>query len=110
VLHAVWDDGLVIFGYRGRVLDRKTVESFASTLFIGLDEQHSNVLELAAPGRRGPLEVHSLRIEIHDATEAFLQRAWVPWRSLSPSLAWFARASVESRCRSGRSGVAVAPR
>jgi SNF2 family DNA or RNA helicase len=93
VLHAVWDDGLVIFGYRGRVLDRKTVESFASTLFIGLDEQQSNVLELAAPGRRGPLEVHSLRIEIHDATEAFLQRAWVPWRSLSPSLAWFARAA-----------------
>ncbi len=93
MLHAVWDDGLVIFGYRGRVLDRKTVESFASTLFIGLDEQQSNVLELAAPGRRGPLEVHSLRIEIHDATEAFLQRAWVPWRSLSPSLAWFARAA-----------------
>ena len=93
VLHAVWDDGLVVFGWRGRVLDRKTVESFASTLFIGIDGQASTVLPLAAPGRRPPVEVHSLRVEIPDATEAFLQRAWVPWRSLSPSLAWFARAA-----------------
>jgi SNF2 family DNA or RNA helicase len=104
VLHAVWDDGLVVFGWRGRVLDRKTVESFASTLFIGIDGQSSTLLSLEAPtriagggdsGRRtvAPVDVHSLRIEIPDATEAFLQRAWVPWRSLSPSLAWFARAA-----------------
>jgi hypothetical protein len=91
VLHAVWDDGLVVFGWRGRVLDRKTVESFASTLFIGLDGQSSQVISLDPPGRRPPFEVNALRVEIPDAVDAFIERAWVPWRSLSPSLAWFSR-------------------
>ena len=93
MLHAVWDDGLVIFGYRGRVLDRKTVESFAHTVFVGIDGQASRVLELATPGRRGPLEVHSLRIEINEAASAFIERAHLPWSSMSPSLGWFSRAA-----------------
>jgi hypothetical protein len=92
VLHAAWREGLVVFGWRGRVLDRKTVTSFAATLFVDHDVRWSaEELSLVAPGRTRPVDVTAVRVPVGVASQAFLVRHWVPWGSLSPSLAWFTR-------------------
>ncbi len=97
MLHAAWRDGLVVFGYRGRILDSKSVASFASTLFVGAKRSTTFPVTLYPPGRVGSFTVEALTIPVADAAEAFLLRDWVPWRSLSPSLAWFARVAALAR-------------
>ncbi len=95
MLHAAWRDGLVVFGWRGRVLDRKTVTSLAATVFVDHDVRWAaEELLLAVPGRARPLEVVAVAVSVPVAGQAFLVRQWVPWRSLSPSLAWFSMVAL----------------
>ena len=92
MLHAVWNNGLVVFGWRGRALDRRAVQSLASSLFVEsylLGE--TKQVTLMPPGRKTAVEVVAIEVPVQAANEAFLMRQWVPWRSLSPSIAWFAR-------------------
>ena len=92
MLHAVWNNGLVVFGWRGRALDRRAVQSLASSLFVEsylLGE--TKQVSLMPPGRKTTVEVVAIEVPVQAANEAFLMRQWVPWRSLSPSIAWFAR-------------------
>ncbi len=92
MLHAVWNNGLVVFGWRGRALDRRAVQSLASALFVEsylLGE--TKQVSLVPPGRKTPVDVVAIDVPVQAANEAFLMRQWVPWRSLSPSIAWFAR-------------------
>jgi SNF2 family DNA or RNA helicase len=98
MLHAVWADELVVFGHRGRVLDLRTIASLASTLFISDEPFQAIPVELDPPGKRqGTLQAIALRIPIASASEGFLVREWVPWKSLSPSLGWFAKAARLAR-------------
>jgi SNF2 family DNA or RNA helicase len=98
MLHAVWADELVVFGHRGRVLDLRTISSLASTLFVSDEPFQAIPVNLDPPGKRqGPLQAIGLRVPIACASEGFLVREWVPWRSLSPSLGWFAGAARLAR-------------
>jgi SNF2 family DNA or RNA helicase len=89
VLHAAWDDGLAVFGWRGRVLDQQTVTSFASTLFVQRSAFAATERVLPSPGRSGQLAVRTLHVGVDVAADAFSLREWVPWGQLSASLAWF---------------------
>ena len=116
MLHAIWDNGLVVFGWRGRVLDLRTVTSFASTLFVSRDRLEQVRLQLVTPGRGADLNTVGLRIPTEVAADAFRLRDWVPWSQLSPSLAWIravnrladnavtARLAVPSLTPTGRAG------
>ncbi|MCU1346469.1 MAG: putative helicase, family [Acidimicrobiia bacterium] len=91
MLHAVWRDGLVVFGWRGRTLDYRTASSLASTVFLDSKGQlEEEQLLLTVPGRARPLEVTGFRVPVELVSEAYSARPWVPWRSFSASLAWFA--------------------
>jgi SNF2 family DNA or RNA helicase len=89
VLHAAWNDGLAVFGWRGRALDQPTVTSFASTLFVQRAAFVGTDRVLPAPGRTGQLQVRTLQVDMEIVAEAFSLREWVPWGQLSASLAWF---------------------
>jgi non-specific serine/threonine protein kinase len=92
MLHAAWRDGLVVFGWQGRALDRRAVTSFAAALFLDQDVGWEvEKLRLPAPGRPRPIEVHAVHVPVAVAAQAFLVRRWVPWGTLSPSLSWFTR-------------------
>jgi SNF2 family DNA or RNA helicase len=91
VLHAAWRDGLVVFGWRGRVLPRHTTQGLVDAVFLdGWGDLATETLTLNPPGRAKPLEVTGFCIPVSIASEAWMARPWVPWRELSASLAWFA--------------------
>lgn len=94
MLHAAWDHNrLAVFGWAGRALDAEAVDALTRRLFAHHQlEATSHVTTL--PGKRQPTTLHGVWVDLLVAHEAFTVFDWVPWRSLSPSLAWLVDVSA----------------
>jgi superfamily II DNA or RNA helicase len=91
VLHLAWDHGqLGVFGWQDRALPADRARSLVSSLFgHGLTPSS---FELTIPGRTQVVVAHGATLSLGQAADAFCEQTWVPWRTLSVSLGWAARA------------------
>ncbi len=84
-----WDHGqLAVIGWHDRALTAERTHSLASKLF-GRDLPRLEKT-LHIPGRRDVATVYGAAVPIAAAADAFLVQTWVPWKTLSASLAWCA--------------------
>ena len=91
-----WDHGqLAVIGWQDRALAADRVHSLASRLFTR--DLAPIEIPIAIPGKREPTSVHGVVLPITVAAEAFLVTTWVPWRTLSASLAWGAAVAELAR-------------
>ena len=89
MLHVAWDHGqLAVIGWHDRALTAERTYSLASKLF-GRDLPRVE-RSIDIPGRRDGATVHGAAVTIAAAADAFLVQTWVPWKTLSASLAWCA--------------------
>jgi SNF2 family DNA or RNA helicase len=87
VLHLAWDHGsLAVVGWHDRALPIDSVQSLATRLF-GRDLTPMT-RSIMLPGKREASLLHGMTVPVAAAAEAFGVQAWVPWKSLSPSLGW----------------------
>jgi hypothetical protein len=111
VLHLAWDQGrLGLIGWQERALPADRAYSLAASLFgRGLTPSTFN---FNIPGRkqdagpsdslRSPLDharrtgivAHGVTLTIDQVADAFRDQTWVPWKTLSASLAWAARTAT----------------
>jgi SNF2-related domain/SNF2 Helicase protein/Helicase conserved C-terminal domain len=92
----VWNhDRLAVIGWQDRALAADRVHSLASRLFArDLDPLE---LSFCIPGKKGETQVHGVTLPVTAAADAFLVHSWVPWRTLSASLAWGATMATLAR-------------
>jgi superfamily II DNA or RNA helicase len=89
VLHLAWDHGEVgVIGWQDRALPADRAYSLAASLFGS--ELTPATFKLTVPGRSAPVVAHGVTVPVHQIGDGFREQTWVPWRTLSASLAWAA--------------------
>ncbi len=86
-MHLAWDHGqLGVIGWHDRALPTDRARSLAASLFgSGLTPA---TFTLTVPQRNTPVVAHGVVVSVAQAADAFREQTWVPWRTLSASLAW----------------------
>ncbi len=92
MLHLAWNHGqLAVIGWHERALPADRVHSLAASIFgPGLVPA---AYTMHIPGRQVPVVSQGVELPLEQMVDAFAEQTWVPWRTLSASLAWAATAA-----------------